>query len=41
MKRKLAKLGTDTMSVLSSVGYLMAMIVAFVLLFVKGGKYVK
>ena len=41
MKQKIAKLGTDTMSVLSSVGYLITMVVAFVWLFVRGGKFVK
>jgi len=41
MKLKMAKLGVDTMSVLRSVGYLITMVVAFVWLFVKGGRFVK
>lgn len=41
LKRKIVKFGADAMSVLRSVGYLMTMVVAFVWLSVKGGKFVK
>ena len=41
MKRKIAKFGADTMSVMRSVGYLMTVVVAYVWLFVKGGRFVK
>jgi len=41
MKLKIAKLGANTMSVLRSVGYLIAMVVAYVWLFVRGGRFVK
>ena len=41
MKLKMEKLGSDTMSVLRSVGYLITMVVAYVWLYVRGGKFVK
>ena len=41
MKLKMAKFGTDTMRVIRSMGYLMTMVVAFVWLSVKGGRFVK
>jgi len=41
MKRTIAKFGSDTMSVLRSMGYLMTMIVAYVWLFAKGDKFEK
>jgi hypothetical protein len=41
MKLEIAKLGADTMSVLRSVGYLVTMVVAFIWLLVRGGRFVK
>lgn len=41
LKLRLTRIGVDAMSVLRSIGYLMTVIVAFVWLLVRGGRFVK